>query len=272
MVLDLQGYKDFWLQRYIDLKKFGKLYSPRGQKTLEIENYQFEGSPLWKLPSFKERKLSVKYIAGEFKWYLSADRNNTSIEDYAILWKTIKNQKKPYWNSNYGYYIFKEGQFEYCVNQLKYDKDSRQAVIVINRPDVMMSDTKDKICTSIITFRIRDNRLNMSVHMRSNDFIFGTQIDYFQFATIQEMLYIMLKETYPDLQLGNYCHKADSFHIYERHFSLLDKIVENNGENFEYIRVPLIKGVDEVRSLIRNQYNIKYEFSRWIIVENMFKS
>ena len=51
-----------------------------------------------------------------------------------------------------------------------------------------MSNDKDKICTYSISFRIRKNKLNMTVNMRSNDFILGTQIDFFQFSVIQEML------------------------------------------------------------------------------------
>ena len=261
----METYKDQWFKIYQDLKFLGKSYSPRGMKTLEIENYQFTGNPRFRICNFKERKLSTKYLVQELQWYLSANRNNESIVEASKFWGTIKNDFKPYWNSNYGYYIFSECQFDYCFDQLSKDKDTRQAVIIINRPEVSMSNSKDKICTYAISFRIRDNKLNMSVSMRSNDFILGTQIDYFQFSVIQEMLYVFLKEfTYKDLELGTYTHKSDSFHIYERHFEQMESIIDNDGITFEEVLTPPIV-FEEAKLLKLNQFNPKYRFSHWCL-------
>lgn len=257
-----------WLDIYEDLAERGNEYSPRGQKTLEIENYIFEGDPYNRFANFDERNLSLKYICGEFLWYLSGDRDNEDILKYSGFWDKIRNTESPTWNSNYGYYIFKEGQFDYVYEQLSKDADSRQAVVVINRPEVMMSESKDKICTYALSFRIRNNKLNMSVNMRSNDFILGTQIDYFQFTVIQEMLLTLLKENYyPDLEMGVYNHKADSFHIYERHFPMMLDILKNNkeGNTFERIEVPKITNGDEVRKLIALQFDRKYPFTDFVL-------
>lgn len=257
--------KNQWLQIYDDLKRKGKLYSPRGQKTLEIENYMFEGDPYNRFANFAERKLSLNYIKKEFLWYLSGDRDNTDIVNASKFWDKIKNSHSPLWNSNYGYYIFKEQQLQYCFDQLREDKDSRQAVIIINRPDVMMSESKDKICTYSISFRIRNNKLNMSVNMRSNDFILGTQIDYFQFAAVQEILLHLLRARYDDLEMGTYSHKADSFHIYERHFQLMEDILGNNGANYTEIEYPKITSTYEAYELLNNNIDRHYQFSNWIL-------
>lgn len=260
--------REQWLGIYKDLAEKGQEHSPRGQNTLEIENYMFEGDPYNRLPNFEERNLSLKYICGEFLWYLSGDRDNEDILKYSKFWDKIRNPESPTWNSNYGYYIFKEGQFDYCYEQLAKDADSRQAVIVINRPNVMMSDSKDKICTYALSFRIRNNRLNMSVNMRSNDFVLGTQIDYFQFAAIQEMLLVLLRDMhYPDLEMGIYNHKADSFHIYERHFPMMMDILEHNrdGNTFKKIEVPRIKDSKEVRCLLAGDFNRSFPFTDFVL-------
>jgi thymidylate synthase len=258
-------YKNQWLNIYKDLHFRGNKYSPRGMKTLEIENYQFTGDPRFKICNFRERKISLKYLVKELLWYLSGDRNNESIVEASKFWETIKNKEKPFWNSNYGYNIFAQHQFEYCYNQLIEDKDTRQAVIIINSSNVMMSDTKDKICTYAISFRIRDNKLNMSVSMRSNDFIIGTQIDYFQFSIIQEMLFTLLKSIhYPDLKLGTYTHKADSFHIYERNFKQMADIITSNGASFTPVYTPKMER-NEVKLLMKGVLDKQYAFSAWCL-------
>jgi thymidylate synthase len=260
--------RDQWLQIYTDLHEQGKEYSPRGQKTVEIEDYQFEGDPYNRLANFAERNLSLKYICGEFLWYLSGDRDNTDIVKYSKFWDQIKNAESPLWNSNYGFYIFKEGQFDYALAQLTQDPDTRQAAIVINRPNVMMSESKDKICTYSMSFRIRDMKLNMSVNMRSNDFVLGTQIDYFQFAAIQEMMLVLLREKYPDLEMGVYRHKADSFHIYERHFPLMLDVIKNNqggDTTFVPIEVPKITNGDEAKKLMSMQFDDRYPFTKFVL-------
>ncbi len=76
---------------------------------------------------------------------------------------------------------------------MRNDKDSRQACIMINRKEVMMGETKGKLCTNAIMFRIRENKLNMTVQMRSNDVIFGLGIDAVMFSFMYEMMYQRLK-------------------------------------------------------------------------------
>lgn len=259
--------REQWLNIYKDLNEDGDMYSPRGQQTLEIEDYQFEGDPYNRFANFEERNLSLKYICGEFLWYMSGDRDNEDILKYSKFWDKIRNPESPTWNSNYGYYIFNEGQFDYAYNQLLGDPDTRQAAIVINRPSVMMSDSKDKICTYSLSFRIRNDKLNMSVNMRSNDFVLGTQIDYFQFTVIQEMMLVLLREKYDNLEIGRYVHKADSFHIYERHFPMMLDILEHNkeGNTFKEVNVPRIENADEVRKIIANDYDIKYPFTKFVL-------
>jgi len=243
-----------WLNIFIDITKDGKDFSPRGQKTNEIEDYMFSIHPLNRFCSFSERKLSLKYLVAELCWYLKGDPNDLMMEHYAKFWATIKNSEKPYYHSNYGKYIFGENQYEYVIRTLIADKDSRQASIIINRPNVMMSDSKDKICTYAINFRIRDNKLNMSVNMRSNDLIRGTTIDVFQFSVVYEMVYVELKSYYPELEIGTYKHKADSFHVYEQHFGMVKDIVHNNyilsKNTYEEIVCPRISSVAEVEFII----------------------
>lgn len=254
------NYKNQWLNIYKDLSQAPE-YSPRGLKVKEIENYSFDADPYFRFANFTERKLNIRYIIGELCWYLRGNLNDVEgISHYSKFWAGLAKDTHPRLNSNYGHYIFKEKvigspntvttQFDNVINALIKDHDTRQAAIIISTHDVLATDHKDKICTYAISFRIRNNKLNMSVRMRSNDFVLGTQIDFFQFSIIQELVLNLMRGFIPNLEMGKYHHSSDSFHVYERHYEMMKHIVDNNGENFAEITFPKISGENEARYII----------------------
>src|SRR5690606_21700179 len=113
--------------------------------------------------------------------------------------------------------------------------------------------TKDKLCTNTIMFRIRNNKLNMSVQMRSNDIVTGLGIDAHMFSLIYEIVYQSLLEKYWDLQVGNYHHTASSFHIYERNFQMMEEIAANGGDNYIVHEIPTLSGQHEI-DFLKNQF------------------
>jgi thymidylate synthase len=100
--------------------------------------------------------------------------------------------------------------------------------MVFNTPAYQRSGVKDFVCTMYVNFWIRDNRLNMKVQMRSNDIFYGLQYDAPFFSIIHQSMYLLLKEKYDDLEIGTYYHCSDNTHYYERHFSLVDQIKQEN--------------------------------------------
>ena len=120
-----------------------------------------------------------------------------------------------------------------------------------------------------MNFRIRDDRLNMSVHMRSQDAIYGMTNDAPAFSFVHEMLYVTLRDTcYPDLQMGDYHHTADSFHVYARHFKMLDELCKDDAA-FTTIEVPRISGAREVDYLRSCSWMTdapprEFDFTHWL--------
>lgn len=257
--------RDAFLKIYRDVAN-GELVSPRGQLVREIENYAYELPPFARFQSFSCRKLSLSYIKRETLWYLRGDRFDASICDHAKLWRQIMNSDGSI-NSNYGQYVFGEtNQFDAAVRTLTSDPDSRRASIMILSSAHLLSDTKDVPCTYALNFRIRRGLLNMSAHMRSQDAIFGMGNDAPAFSFIQEMLLNALRETYPTLQMGSYHHVADSFHVYERHFSMLDRLC--TGDSYIEVDCPRISGPAEVtflRKLDMTSIPAEYEFTKWLV-------
>ena len=233
-------------------------------KVIEVENFNYVLPPYVRFPSFAPRNLSISYIKEEFKWYLKGDLYDLSICDKAAIWKSIVYQDKL--NSNYGYYAFqREGGFSWCLDELAREKYSRRAYITILDHTHLVPETKDVPCTECLGFRIRDNHLNMSVRMRSQDMIYGFGNDAPAFSFIHEMIYNALLLVYPDLQLGEYHHVADSAHIYEKHWNLLEKLVDSDVE-FNEVEVPRISGPMEVVGLVTGRYGMSnLPFSKWLV-------
>ena len=199
--------------------------------------------------NFKVRKLNLDYIKKEFLWYLKGDKFDTSICDYASLWQNLVDEDGII-NSNYGQYIFGSlNQFENVIKILQKDKDSRRASIIILQPYHLLSEKKDIPCTYAINFRIRNDKLNMTVHMRSQDAIYGLGNDLPTFSFIHEMVFIYLRDTkYDNLQYGDYHHIVDSFHVYKKHYGMVNKIID--GDTYSHIDCPNINNINEVFCLL----------------------
>lgn len=253
-------------QIYDDLYIEGKYVSPRGLKVLEIENYNYELPPYCRFVNFKCRNLNIEYIKREFLWYLKGDKTDTSIAEYAQIWKSLITDKGTI-NSNYGRYIFSEiNQFDNVVKLLTADKDTRKAMIVILSESHLKSDDLDTPCTISIGFRIRENRLNMTVRMRSQDAILGMSNDLPAFSFIHEMMYLMMKDVYPELEYGDYYHSADSFHIYEKHWPILNQILKGDEYiNYECPKMSSKSEVDFLRKLDFTNIPEEYLFSKWLV-------
>lgn len=104
-------------------------------------------------------------------------------------------------------------QIEDVIKKIQHDNDTRQAVISLWDPrlDGFETDTKDRPCNDMLIFKLRNNKLDMCVHNRSNDFIWGlSQTNVHQFSFILEYIATRL-----GVEVGNEIHYSDSLHIYD---------------------------------------------------------
>jgi len=202
----------------------GSESQPRDLKVKESIMSSFMVDPKQPIANFENRKFNWKYLAGEFAWYLNQDRDVDFIGYFSKFWAQLTNPGTNEINSNYGSLVFNKEQFGWVVDSLVADKNSRQSIMFFNQPKFQFKENKDFVCTMYANFFIRDNKLNMKIQMRSNDIFYGLTFDAPFFSFLQQSVYLKLKETYPDLELGIYYHFADNLHFYERHFALADSI------------------------------------------------
>ena len=160
----------------------------------------------------KERKWSLKYAEAEWQWYLSGD---PSISKLGELYGKIP----PIWEkmadslgnvrSNYGWQWKRNAQIDYVTAKLKTNPKTRHAAISIFDGKEFDTYRNDTPCTYAVQFTIINDKLCMSVYMRSNDIWYGFCNDQYQFSSLQKMVADRL-----NLEVGWYYHHAHNMHLY----------------------------------------------------------
>lgn len=220
--------------------KHGSEVSPRGMLTKEITPATIViNNPRKRVIDHPVRRLNYGFMVGELLWIMQG-KNDLSITHYNKQWNNFTDDGETL-NGAYGQRIFNwDGGNEFFKNEeekydlyrvqinqflevyrkLSEDKDSRQGTISMFDPKKDFTGSKDVPCTNLMRFTIRNEKLNMMVVMRSNDIIFGTPYDIYNFTMLQEIMAGLL-----GVEVGKYTHVVDSLHLYEMHFELAEKIV-----------------------------------------------
>ena len=124
----------------------------------------------------KFRKWSHEYAEAEWQWYLSGDPSIDKLGELygkvPPIWETMADSDRNV-RSNYGWQWQRNNQIDYVVAKLKDNPNTRHAAISIYDCKEHRTYAKDTPCTYAIQFTIIDNKLNMSVYMRSNDIWYG---------------------------------------------------------------------------------------------------
>ena len=144
----------------------------------------------------EERKWNPVYAEAEWQWYLSGDRNTAKLGE-------LYGKVPEIWKRN--------DQIDYVVDLLLHQPDTRQAAISIYDCKEHDTFTFDTPCTYAVQFTIVDNKLNMSVVMRSNDLWYGFCNDQYQFSKLQHYIWGKLDA---GIELGTYFHFAHNLHLY----------------------------------------------------------
>lgn len=162
----------------------------------------------------KWRKWNHDYAEYEWQWYQSKSPSAIEIAKRAKIWQSMMDENGNV-NSNYGYQWNRNNQLEKVIELLRKDKTTRRASISLYDGKEIDLYSKDTICTYAINFYYQENRLCMTVMMRSNDLVFGFCNDQYCFSKLLEYV---AKEL--DAEIGTYYHFVSNMHIYKRHYNL----------------------------------------------------
>ena len=189
----------------------------------------------------------IDYAEAELQWYLSGSARideliGPSGKSYAHLWKRFSDNGI-HANSAYGQYIFGEtepamtddkalwqnmSQWEWVRYKLRYDPDTRQAVININQPRHKVMPTKDFPCCIVMMFTVRDGKLNLVTVFRSQDVDTGLRNDVY---TMYRLQIKMAQEL--GMPCGTFTNVALNLHLYESKWDAAIRVTKDWKERYE---------------------------------------
>ena len=201
----------------------GRTISPRSLLTKEIGPVIIEvTNPRKRLFGHPNRKEVSIFTYIEGLWILLKEASLNRVGHYVPAMGNYVHERTKLFDGAYGPAI--GNQFELVYQRLKEDRDTRQAIVVINQPYLHKLPTKDYPCTLSYQFLIRDNKLDMIAYMRSQDAYLGLVYDTGEFQWFQSILAGWL-----GVKIGKYIHIDGSLHLYKRNFIKAKEVVDNDG-------------------------------------------
>lgn len=250
-----------------DVMNVNESVAPRGQLVKEIINYHIEIDDVSSNQIIKTntRSTPIKYLKKELCLYYSGTNDIESFKLASKVWDPISDNGII--NSAYGHLIFNKQytnklgdltktQFDWVIDTLINDPDSRQAVMYLGSPQVQYDGVKDFICTFTYQFFIRNNKLNMICNRRSNDVYTGIIYDIPWELTLMQVVCKYLKRTYPEILPGTYYSNIGSLHAYERNWETINNMLK---DEWSYETIPSLFDMPGVK-LLYHQNDIKKIF------------
>ncbi|HPM74111.1 MAG TPA: thymidylate synthase [Saccharofermentans sp.] len=257
--------------------------SPRGMEVKEVSNMVLQlTNPYSNLYSNDNRSPSDKYLKGELKWYFLGRNDLKYISQYSNFWNKLADKETGKLSSAYGYTIFKEKnefgytEWEWALDALRKDEDTRQAIVRFSKPYHSFQDNKDFVCTLNGVFNIRNDKLNLTMFMRSSDAFFGIVYDVPFFTLLMQQMRLQLLDNYPDLELGEYIHHSVSYHIYEKDYETFGNMLKfpfAKNSTPKLTESMFVGDTSTIRpdvkeALLESKYLNKNKFVKWLVEKN----
>jgi thymidylate synthase len=203
-----------------------------------------------------ERRSLLFGCLGELLWYL-AKSNRLSFITYYLPPYSEESDDGLTVHGAYGPRLFDtrgQDQVRNVIELLKKKPESRRAVVQLFDATDLAEPHRDIPCTCTLQFMIRDRRLHMLTHMRSNDVFKGLPHDIFAFTMIQEIVARSL-----GIELGGYKHAVGSLHLYEADRPKAVQFVDEGWQ--ERVAMPPMPTGDpwkSIRRLLREESLIRH--------------
>ncbi len=214
--------------------------APRGQKIREKVDYKFTvEQPTDEsivTQDLERNKVIETYTDKEKALYASGSNKVEDFEKASAFWRKLANPDGTI-NSAYGFLIWKNYSctsnfsgdamtpWEWARDSLLVDKDTRQAIMRFSLPEHQWMGNKDQTCTMHGNWLIRENKLNLTIVMRSNDIVKGLTYDLPWFCSLMDKMLVELKPVYPEIKKGKYTHICHSIHCYEKDAETIVKMI-----------------------------------------------
>ena len=229
-----------WVQLLSKLINNGRSVSPRGIPTREILNVTLEFPMEANIIAHPIRNLNYKFMVAEWLWIAFGHSELRIISQYNMEMARFSDDGV----SLYGAYGPRwNGQYGQVARLLRDDFTSRQAVIVIWRENPIKS--KDVPCTLTFQFFIRDDKLDMTVNMRSSDVWLGIPYDVFTFTQLGNVMAALL-----EVPRGQFVMNLGSSHLYLQNEEAAIRVLRDYDQGYDHrspaIEKPLSRTLDTI--------------------------
>lgn len=226
-----------------EILECGETFKPHGKEIRELMGVDFEVSHdkvIYGFGNVRPAEKIINYWKRELAWYMSGNRLPSYVAKVAGLWDKIKNHDGTI-NSNYGHLVFysktigpsgynTQTPFEWAVNKICEDIDTRQALMTYNTGGFNYEGNGDYICTQHQAFYVRNGRLDCYIALRSSDVIFGLQYNMLWWSFVHQCLLLSVNKKHPEIKLGKISVKIYSAHIYAAHYDLVGEILKRTPD------------------------------------------
>jgi len=218
------GLGDVYYQLLRDITEHGRKIVTRGKTCLELPEpitleYTRPGFCWMRIPG---RKFNPFFALAEVMWILSGNGNVEWISYFNKRMRDYSDGKEDFhgaygvrirkWIASWSNYAYID-QIECAVNKLRKDPFSRQAVISLWDPDRdnphANMQSKDIPCNNLVYYSLRDEELEQTVVIRSNDVVWGTPYNAIQFTHLQALVAGML-----GARMGKLTYVIQNLHYY----------------------------------------------------------
>lgn len=213
-----------WRQAFRAVRESGELTEGRDQPTRELLHTSFtirqpRNRLVFALP------INPAFCVVEAIWTLAGRNDAAFLRPWNRRMDRWSDDGKTF-HGSYGNRLRKHFGFDQLVGAmeaLKANPQSRQIVLQFwdGRKDLptTIARSRDIPCNVASHLLLRGGRLEWLQIMRSNDLVWGSPTNFFQFTILQEIMAGWLA-----VDVGSYNHVSDSLHIYRRHWDLLETL------------------------------------------------
>lgn len=231
---------DAWVNTLEYILDHGRNIGPRGLATTEVLDNCFSFDMIDPIIKSFARNLNYKFLCAEAEWIT---RGSNLVEDLTKYNSQMAKFSDDGVILSGAYGLPYMEQFDYVVNALVKDVNTRQAAMTIWSRNPASS--KDIPCTVAMVFTIRDNRFDAHVFMRSSDAWLGLPYDIFSF-TMMAMKILCEYNLRADHKSGAFITPGKMFlklvssHLYAEHIeSAYSVIAEYNSQGRFIKKTPM---------------------------------
>lgn len=171
-----------WRRTVGMIRACGNETSPRGMRVKELDHNTVAVNTLYSVLRCPARHLNYRFMAAEALWILEGSDRLADLTKYNPNMAAFSDDGLTLAGA-YGPRVMP--QMPYVISKLREDRDTRQATLTIWEP--RPAPSKDIPCTVAMDFKIRRDRLDLHVFMRSSDAWLGLPYDVFSFSCVAFM-------------------------------------------------------------------------------------